>query len=124
MFTSKFVGLKPEDGPTPYYYGSLPVEPTVDQTLFFEETGNLYQISHIDGKPWVGSDVENQREMAWADIGSGKTVPTLLLHWLRKLEAAERLTVRATKARGRSFTYEEMKEYSQRNRALRLSAKL
>lgn len=55
----------------------------------------------------------NQRELASAEIGGGKTVPTL---WLQKLDVKE------IQAHGRSFSYEEVKEYSQRNRETRLSA--
>ena len=55
----------------------------------------------------------NQREVASTEIGAGKTVRTL---WLQKLD------VREIQAQGRSFSYEEVKEYSQRNRETRLSA--
>ena len=55
----------------------------------------------------------NQRELAWAEIGRGESVPTL---WLLKLDVKE------TRSRGWSFSYEEVKEYSQRNRETRLSA--
>jgi hypothetical protein len=63
----------------------------------------------------VGDGRTNQRELAWAEIGRGRgdTVPTL---WLQKLELKE------TRAQSRSFSYEEVKEYSQRNRETRLSA--
>jgi hypothetical protein len=44
-------------------------------------------------------------------IGRGETVPTLLL---QKLDAKE------TQAQGRSFSAEEMKEYSRKNRGKRL----
>lgn len=55
----------------------------------------------------------NQKELAGAEIAAGKTVPTL---WLQKLD------VREIQAQGRSFSYEEVKEYSQKNRETRLSA--
>ena len=55
----------------------------------------------------------NQRELASGEIGAGKTVPRL---WLQKLD------VKKIRAQGRSFSYEEVKEYSQRNRETRLSA--
>ncbi len=55
----------------------------------------------------------NQSERAWAEIGRGDTVPTL---WLQKLELKE------TRAQSRSSSYEEVKEYSQRNRETRLSS--
>lgn len=55
----------------------------------------------------------NQKDLAWAEIGAGKTLPTL---WLQKLDVSE------LQAQGRSFSYEEVKEYSQKNRETRLSA--
>ena len=55
----------------------------------------------------------NQREVARPEIGAGKTVRTL---WLQKPDVKE------MQAQGRSFRYEEVKEYSQRNRETRLSA--
>ena len=55
----------------------------------------------------------NQKDLAWTEIGAGKTLPTL---WLQKLD------VRELQAQGRSFSYEEVKEYSQKNRETRLSA--
>lgn len=55
----------------------------------------------------------NQKDLAWAEIGAGKTLPTL---WLQKLDARE------LQAQGRSFSYEEVKEYSQKNRETRVSA--
>jgi hypothetical protein len=61
----------------------------------------------------VGDGPTNQRELAWAEIGRGDTAPTL---WLQKLDLKE------TRAQGRSFSYEEVKEYSQTNRETRLSA--
>jgi hypothetical protein len=61
----------------------------------------------------VGDGPANQRELAWAEIGRADTVPAL---WLQKLDSKE------TRAQGRSFSYEEVKEYSQMNRETRLSA--
>ena len=61
----------------------------------------------------VGEGPTNQRERAGAEIGRGDTVPAV---WLQKLDSEE------TRAQGRSFSYEEVKEYSQRNRETRLSA--
>ena len=55
----------------------------------------------------------NQKELAWAEIGAGQTVPT---QWLQKLDVSELQT------QSRSFSYEEVKEYSQKNRETRLSA--
>ena len=55
----------------------------------------------------------NQKELARADISARKTAPTL---WLQKLDVGE------LQAQGRSFSYEEVKEYSQKNRETRLSA--
>ncbi len=113
MFTYKFVGLTALDAPTPYTYGSLPVKPELGHTVKWEESGNRYAVVRIEGEGLVGDDATNQRELAWAEIAQDKTVPTL---WLQKLDGGEIL------AQGRSFSYEEMKEYSQRNREMRLSA--
>ena len=56
----------------------------------------------------------DQKELAWAEIArGGETVPTV---WLQKLD------VRETRLQGRSFSYEEVKESSQKNRETRLSA--
>lgn len=113
MVTYKFKGLTPTDGPTPYTYGSLPVKPEPGHTILWNESGNRYAVVRIEGEGLVGDDAANQKELAWAEIGRGEAVPTL---WLQKLEGKE------IKAQGRSFSYEEMKEYSQRNREARLSA--
>jgi hypothetical protein len=114
MFTYKFVGLDVSDAETPYYYGSLPAKPELGHILVYNETANRYAVVRIDGEGLVddGDGLDNQRELAWAEIGGGKTVPTL---WLQKLHAKE------IKAQGRSFSYEEVKEHSQRNREIRLS---
>lgn len=114
MFTYKFVGLAAIDAPTPYYYGSLPTKPERGHVLVYDETGNRYTVIGIEGEGLVGDGPVNQRELAWAEIGRGEAVPTLLL--LQKLDVKE------TQAQGRSFTAEEMTEYSHKNRETRLSA--
>ena len=53
----------------------------------------------------------NQRELANAEINRSNAVPTV---WLLKLESIEAST--------RSFSAEELKEYSRRNRETRLAA--
>jgi hypothetical protein len=112
MFTYKFVGLTASDAPTPYTYGSLPAKPELGHILIYNE-GNRYAVVGIDGEGLVGDGPTNQSEMAWAEINRGETVPTLLL---------QKLDVKEAQAKGRSFTAEEMKEYSQQNRETRLSA--
>ena len=113
MFTYKFVGLDAKDAPTSYYYGSLPAKPERGHILVYDETGNRYAVVGIDGEGLVGDGgYADQKELAWAEIAGGKTVPTV---WLQKLDVKE------TQAQGRSFTAEEMKEYSQHNRETRLS---
>jgi hypothetical protein len=114
MFTYKFVGLEVSDAESPYYYGSLPAKPELGHVLVLEETGNRYVVVRIDGEGWVddGDGSDNQRELAWTEIGSGKVVPTL---WLQKLHSRE------IRTQGRSFTYEEIKEHSQKNRETRLA---
>ncbi|HEX8838709.1 MAG TPA: hypothetical protein VF748_17335 [Candidatus Acidoferrum sp.] len=64
-------------------------------------------------KAWWVMVPTNQKDLTWTEIGVGKTLPTL---WLQKLD------VRELQAQGRSFSYEEVKEYSQKNRETRLSA--
>jgi len=49
-----------------------------------------------------------EKELAWAHINRGETVPTVLL----------RLKIQAT---SRSFSYEEVKEFSQKNRETRFN---
>jgi hypothetical protein len=112
MFTHKYVGLDAVDAQTPYYYGSLPAKPELGHTLVFEETGNRYVVVAIEGEGLVGDGYANRGELAWAEINRGEKVPTL---WLQKISAQE------LKATGRSFSAEEMKEYSQNNREIRLS---
>lgn len=113
MFTFKFVGLIEVDAPTAYTYGSLPAKPELGHTIVWE-SGNRYVVIRIEGEGLVGDGgYEDQKELAWAEIGAGKAVPTL---WLQKLDEIE------INAQGRSFSYEEVKEYSQKNRETRLSA--
>ena len=116
MFTFKFVGLDATDALTQYYYGSLPAKPELGHLLVLDETGNRYAVVRIDGKGLDGTDGDaDQAELASAEINRGETVPTL---WLQKLDARE------TQARGRSFSYDEMKASSQKNRETRLSKSL
>ena len=114
MFTYKFVGLDKTDAPTPYYYGSVPAKPEPGQTLVYNETGNRYVVFQLEGEGLVdeGDGYENQRALAWADIGRGEAVPTL---WLQKIVGNE------TRPQGRSWDYEEVKKFSQMNRETRLS---
>lgn len=113
MFTYKFVGLAAEDAPTPYHYGSLPAKPGLGHILVYDGSGNRYAVVRIEGEGLVGDGgYPDQKELAWAEIGQGKTVPTV---WLQKLDVKE------TRPQGRSFSYEEVKEYSQKNRETRLA---
>jgi hypothetical protein len=112
MFTYKFVGLTTSDAPTSYTYGSLPAKPELGHIIVWEDSNNRYAVVRIEGEGLVGDGgYENQKELAWAEISQGKTVPTV---WLQKLAGT------STPAQGRSFTAEEMKEYSQKNRETRL----
>jgi hypothetical protein len=122
MFTYKFVGLTAVDASTPYYYGSLPAKAEPGQILFYDESGNRYTVIRVEGEGLVddGDGSNNQKELAWAEINRGEAVPTL---WLQKLDVwLQNLEVKEIRPTGRSFSYEEMKEYSQRNRETRLSA--
>src|SRR5260221_12130854 len=103
------------DKPRMYHYGSLPAKPELGHVLVIEESGNRYAVIRIEGEGLVGDGPFDQREMAlaWAEISRGETVPTL---WLQKLDVIE------TRVQGRSFSPEELKEYSQKNREIRLSA--
>jgi hypothetical protein len=113
MHTFKFEGLAEADAPTPYYYGSLPAKPELGHTLILDGTGNHYVVYRIDGEGLAGvSTLENQRELAWAEISRGESVPTI---WLQKIG-------KQTTASGRSFSAEEVKAYSQKNRETRLAA--
>ncbi|HXX24674.1 MAG TPA: hypothetical protein VEO19_16125 [Terriglobia bacterium] len=114
MFTYKFEGLTEEDARTPYSYGSLPAKPLRGSTLVFDGSNNRYAVTRIEGEGLVGDDdLASQRQLAWAEIARAETVPTI---WLMKLEPIER------QATLRSFSYEEVKEFSQSNREKRLSA--
>lgn len=113
MFTYKFVGLTATDAPAPYTYGSLPAKPELGHIIVYEQSGNRYAVIRIEGEGLVGDDdCADQRELAWTEIGQGNTVPTV---WLQKL-------LNETPAKSRSFSDEEVKEYSQKNRETRLSA--
>jgi len=114
VYTFKFEGLTEQDAPTPYFYGSLPAKPERGHILIFGETGNRYVVYGIHGEGLTGvSARESERELAWAEISRGESVPTI---WLQKIGNMQ------TTASGRSFSYDEVKGYSQRNRENRLSA--
>jgi hypothetical protein len=116
VFTYKFVGLDAMDAPTPYHYGSLPVKPELGHILIYNEAGNRYAVVRIDGEGLLddGDGHANQTQLAWAEIGRRESVPTL---WLQKLYIKE------IKVQGRSFDYDEVKAYSQKNREARLHSK-
>lgn len=109
MFTYKFVGLDAADAKTPYYYGSLPAKPELGHILVYSKTGNRYAVVGIDGEGLSGDGPAEQKELAWAEIGRGEAVPALFLQKLGKEAEPD----------GRSFSYEEVKEYSQNNRETR-----
>jgi hypothetical protein len=112
MYTYKFLGLSKEEAPTPYYYGSLPVKPEPGHVLIYE-SGNRYAIVLVEGEGLVGDDgPANEKELAWADISRGETVPTLRL---------QKLSMEKTAFRGRSFDADEVKASSQKNRRYRLA---
>ena len=54
MFSYKFVGLRPADASTPYYYGSLPAKPEVGQTIVIHETGNRHRVTRVVGEGLKG----------------------------------------------------------------------
>jgi hypothetical protein len=112
MFSYKFAGLESEDARTPYTYGSLPAKPVLGTVLAFDETSNRYVVVRIDGQGLEGDAETSQKELAWSEIGRCEAVPTLRLQRLDSVEM---------KAVGRSFSYEEVKEFSQKNREIRLS---
>jgi hypothetical protein len=87
MFTYKFLGLSKEDGPTPYYYGTLPAKPELGHILVMDETRNRYVVVRIDGEGLSGKGYEAQKELANAEIGRGEKVPTLVLKKLPKTAA-------------------------------------
>lgn len=113
MFTHKWVGMTTEDASSEYTYGSLPTKPELGHIIVFEKSGNRYAVTRIaGGEGLVGDDgYISQKELAWAEINQGETVPTLWLQLLRE----------EVKATSRSFSYEELKEQSQKNREARLS---
>jgi len=140
MFTYKFEGLTRQDDPTGYTYGSLPARPELGHIIVMEESETRYTVVRIEGKGLEGEGPQEQKELAWAEIGSGKKVPTL---WLQKLPLKEQLTQSRIKvqkhaeikaqrpkklpnagvqvARTRSFDAPEVKEWSRENRRIRLS---
>jgi hypothetical protein len=114
MHTFKFEGLTPQDSETAYFYGSLPAKPERGHILVFDKTGNRYVIYLMNGQGLTeGKARDNERELAFADISRGESVPTI---WLQKIEDTQ------VKASGTSFVYEELKASSQQNREKRLSA--
>jgi hypothetical protein len=107
MFTYKFLGLSIEDAPTAYYYGSLPAKPEPGHILVYDDTGNRYTVVRIEGEGLVGDGgYPDQKELAWTDIGQGKTVPMV---WVQKLDVKERLRKRIVKERSRTFDAKEMR---------------
>jgi len=113
MFTYKYLGLTTEDAPGEFTYGSFPAKPEVGHILVFNKSGNRYAVTRIAGEGLVGEDgYTNEKELAWAEINLGEKVPTV---WLLRLNPNE---IQAT---SRSFSYEEVKEFSQKNRETRLS---
>ena len=102
-----------QDAPGAYTYGSFPAKPEVGHILAFNKSVNRYAVTRIAGEGLVGEDgYTNEKELAWAEINRGESVPTV---WLLRLNPNE---IQAT---SRSFSYEEVKEYSQTNRETRLS---
>src|SRR5258708_5259520 len=100
MYTFKFEGLNERDAPTPCFYGSLPVKPERGHILVFDETGNRYVVYRIEGEGLSeGEARENERELAWAEISRGESVPTI---WLQKIEGTQ------TNASGRSLSAGEL----------------
>lgn len=121
MFTFKFEGLTAQDDLTGYTYGSLPAKPELGHIIVMEESETRYTVIRIDGEGLEGEGSNEQKELAWAEIASGKKVPTL---WLQKLSLKEQQTQPSAGvlvARTRSFDAPEVKEWSQTNRRMRLS---
>ena len=80
MFTYKFVGLKPVDAETPYYYGSLPKRAESGQVIQIVDTDNFYRVRRVLGEGLKGKGgTADQQKLAWAEIGSGTDVPTIFL---------------------------------------------
>jgi hypothetical protein len=143
MFTYKFEGLTAQDDPTGYTYGSLPAKPELGHIIVMGESETRYTVIRIHGDGLQGDGPEEQRTLAWAEISSGKKVPTL---WLQKQPLKEQLTqskvqkhdkVKNAKSKAqsdkklhsaqvlvaltRSFEAMEVKEWSRENRRIRLS---
>jgi len=82
MYTYKFVGLQRKDSPTRFFYGSLPAKPEIGHTLSFK-SGNRYRVIAVEGRGLVGKntddDLDNQKELAWAEINRNEAVPTVQL---------------------------------------------
>lgn len=114
MFTYKFVGLLQADNPAPYYYGSLPARPEIGHVLYYDETGNRYEVTRIVGQGLEGKDTLNQQRLADAEIGRGEEVPTV---YLKKLppKPPKKTDLEPT---GTSY-YEDLKKASQTNRRKR-----
>jgi hypothetical protein len=114
LFTYKFVGLTAADlSSGSYYYGSLHVKGELGQIIVQQGTGTRYAVVGTKGEPLIGDNISaDQEKLAWAEINRGEDVPTL---FLQKLGSEIEST-------GRSFDYDEVKEYSQMNREIRLSA--
>jgi hypothetical protein len=114
VFTYKFVGLTAADlSSGSYYYGSLNVKGKPGQILINQGSRTRYVIVGIKGEGLIGDDSSaDQEKLAWAEINRGEDVPVLLL---QKLGSEIEST-------GRTFDYDEVKEYSQMNREIRLTA--
>ena len=138
MFTYKFLGLDKGDAETPYYYGSLPKRAKVGQSIEIVASKNRYRVTGVQGEGLEGrGGLADQRELALADIGAGKPVPTLQLRKIAKrkkpkktkyamaykIGRAEKPAPRVIKAEGRTFDPDNMKDYSRTNRKIRLSGK-
>lgn len=150
MFTYKFVGLKPSDAETPYYYGSLPQRPETGQVIQIADTGTFYRVNRVSGEGLKGRGGKaDQETLAWAEIGGGEDVPTLFLSPLLRKESVEfhryveyksaktppktspKWSVNFMKkapeppipAKGKSYEAEEFKHRSRYNRRTRLSQK-
>ena len=125
MFTYKFIGLELEDAPTQYYYGSVPIKPVLGTVFTYDETNNRYLVIKIEGEGLKGNASTAQEKLAWAEIGGGEKVPTIWLQRLRRgQKSPKKVSVPEQKPKGRSFTAEEFKEQSQRNRKMRLRRKI
>jgi len=115
VFTYKFVGLLHVDAPTPYYYGSLRSKPEIGYVLFYDETGNRYEIVRIVGHGLEGKDTVNQQELAMAEIGRGESVPTIHLKKLPARQAPKKTDIRPT-----GTYFDDLKKASRKNREKRI----